>query len=148
MPLHADLALELVADILPYVEFQTGKNSTKHFSLIGRKFATDDSTADLSYLKNPPSGYQEPAVDIIGGFNEVAANISSGAFPNEYEFMANLWKVFNSAHDGHFRFLPDILVKALLFRRNVDLVSVSMDGFEIPQIFTHSMSLHLLHLAY
>lgn len=69
----------------------------------------------------------------------MAANISSGAYANEYEFMTNLWKVFNSAHDGHFRFLPDILDKALQFRRNVDLVSVSSDGFEIPKIFTRSM---------
>lgn len=117
----------------------SSEESVFFFSVAGRKFVADELTVDLSYLKDPPSGYQEPAVDIIAGFNEVAANISSGAYPNEYEFMANLWKVFNSAHDGHFRFLPDILVKALLFRRNVDLVSVSTDGFEIPKIYTHSM---------
>lgn len=51
--------------------------------------------------------------------------------------MADLWQLVNSAKDGHFRFLPDILSKALRFNRNVAIVSVSMDG-AAPKIYTHS----------
>ena len=51
--------------------------------------------------------------------------------------MADLWKLVNSAKDGHFRFLPDILSKALKFTRNIAIVSVSMDGGS-PKIYTHS----------
>lgn len=73
--------------MLPFVEWQT----------------------TLDYLKAPPKGYTEPAVDIMAGFADVLANISSKIYQNEYDFQAHLWKVVNSAHDGHFRFLPDLL---------------------------------------
>ena len=62
-----------------------------------------------AYLKDPPEGYTEPAVDLKEGFAAVIANISSGVYETEYQFQASLWKVVNSAHDGHFRFLPDLL---------------------------------------
>lgn len=58
-------------------------------------------------------------------------------YPNEYQFMVDLWKLVNSAKDGHFRFLPDILSKALKFNRNVAIVSISIDG-GAPKIYTHS----------
>lgn len=42
---------------------------------------------------------------------------------------------FNLAHNGHFRFMPDLLGKALSFGRPRALVSVSSDGVEIPQVY-------------
>lgn len=89
-------------------------------------------------MKAPPAGgYLEPATDLITGFYNIIANIKSGIYQNEYQFMASLWKLVNSAKDGHFRFLPDILSKALKFNRNVAIVSISMEG-ESPKIYTHS----------
>lgn len=87
MPLHASEAKALVESMLPFIEWQT----------------------TLNYLDNPPPGYTEPATDLRAGFAEVIANITSGAYATEYQFQASLWKVVNSAHDGHFRFLPDLL---------------------------------------
>ncbi len=87
MTLHASQAKTLVEAMLPFVEWQT----------------------TIEYLKDPPKGYTEPATDLRAGFAAVIANISSGVYENEYEFQAQLWKVVNSAHDGHFRFLPDLL---------------------------------------
>jgi hypothetical protein len=93
---------------------------------------------DIEYLKAPPAGgYLEPATDLLTGFAKVIANIKNGIYANEYSFMVDLWKLVNSAKDGHFRFLPDILSKALKFNRNVAIVSISMDG-EAPKIYTHS----------
>jgi hypothetical protein len=95
-------------------------------------------STDITFLKAPPAdGYLEPAIDLLPGFYNVMANIKSGIYPNEYQFMASLWKLVNSAKDGHFRFLPDILSKALKFNRNVAIVSISMDG-GAPKIYTYS----------
>ena len=91
---------------------------------------------DVSYLKNPPSGYLEPAVDVWGSLNVILTNIGSGTYANEYEFQADLFRTFNLAKDGHFRFFPDLLTKALEFGRTVGLVSVSLDGVEIPKVYT------------
>lgn len=87
VPLHAEQAKAFVEAVLPFVEWQT----------------------TIDYLKDPPAGYTEPAVDLRAGFATVIANISSGAYKTEYEFQSQLWKVVNSAHDGHFRLLPDLL---------------------------------------
>lgn len=87
VPLQARQAHDLVEAMLPFVEWQT----------------------TLAYLKAPPKGYTEPGVDIRAGFAAVIANITSRVYQTEYEFQAQLWKVVNSAHDGHFRFLPDLL---------------------------------------
>jgi hypothetical protein len=43
--------------------------------------------------------------------------------------------LFQSVHDGHFRFAPDLLSKAVQFRRPVSIVSVSMDGVEVPKVY-------------
>jgi hypothetical protein len=95
-------------------------------------------TTDINYLKDPPvGGYLEPATDLLTGFANVEANIKSSVYSNEYQFMADLLKLFNSAKDGHFRFLPDILSKALKFNRNVAIVSISVDG-GAPKIYTYS----------
>ena len=95
-------------------------------------------STDIEYLKAPPAGgYLEPATDLLTGFANVEANIKSGVYLNEYQFMADLWKLVNSAKDGHFRFLPDILSKALKFNRNVAIVSISMDG-GAPKIYALS----------
>jgi hypothetical protein len=92
---------------------------------------------DIEYLKAPPAGgYLEPATDLLTGFSNVIANIKSGKYPNEYQFMVDLLKLVNSAKDGHFRFLPDILSKAFTFNRNVAIVSISMDG-GAPKIYTY-----------
>jgi hypothetical protein len=40
-------------------------------------------------------------------------------------------------HDGHFRFVPDLLSK-VAFRRRVQLVSVSRDGVELPRVYVKS----------
>ena len=89
-------------------------------------------------MKDPPAGYQEPAVDVLGNFNEVLANISSSAYTSEHDFQAHLLDVFNSVHDGHFRFVPDLLAKAITFRRPIGLVSVSLDGVSEPKVYGYS----------
>jgi hypothetical protein len=118
-----------------------GKAASQHFySLKGlvEKVTNRITSTDITFLKTPPAdGYLEPATDLLTGFYNVIANIKNGVYLNEYQFMANLWKLINSAKDGHFRFLPDILSKALKFNRNVAIVSISMDGGS-PKIYTYS----------
>ncbi|CZR64528.1 uncharacterized protein PAC_14426 [Phialocephala subalpina] len=115
VPLHATQATTLVEAMLPFIEWQT----------------------TTAYLKDPPEGYTEPAVDLKAGFAAVLANISSGVYETEYQFQASLWKVVNSAHDGHFRFLPDLLSKAIGFRRPLPLVSVSFDEVSSPKVYSY-----------
>ena len=48
------------------------------------KYLQFEST--LAYLKNPPSSYEYPPIDIIGALNNVSATAASGGFKSQYEF--------------------------------------------------------------
>ncbi|KAI1003333.1 hypothetical protein K3495_g4878 [Podosphaera aphanis] len=112
VPLNPNDASALVKSIFPYVEWQS----------------------DLAYLKNPPSGYLMPPVDVRKELRRVLSNVHQKKYANEHEFQIDLFDVFQSVHDGHFRYVPD-LVGAIQFRRTVGIVSVSKDGVEVPKIY-------------
>lgn len=85
-----------------------------------------------------------PGIDLQESFHDILRGIKSGEFRNEYEFQVNLFSTFNLAHDGHFRFAPDLMSR-IQFRRRVQLVSVSRDGIEIPRIYVRGMIISMLH---
>lgn len=95
-------------------------------------------------MKSPPPGYLLPAVDIRAGFQAILQNVSDGAYTSEYEFQAAILKLVNSVHDAHFRFLPDLLSKAITFSRPLSLVSVSIDGKASPKIYTTGKSVYCI----
>jgi hypothetical protein len=37
----------------------------------------------LAYLKSPPEGYQQPAVDLLAGLQDIKDNITAGAYQNQ-----------------------------------------------------------------
>lgn len=90
----------------------------------------------LDYLKDPPSDYAYPAIDIIKEFQNITDSIESGVYEKEYEYATEIYRVVQQSHDGHFSFQPDILFSAFEFVRTASLVSVSMDGKELPQVFS------------
>lgn len=90
----------------------------------------------LAYLKDPPASYGLPAVDIMGGMDAIAANVSAGTFASEYDFQKSMVLLISQAHDGHFGYRPDVF-KAFTFRNDLlaDMVSVSMDGKQMPKLY-------------
>lgn len=115
--------------ILPYVEWQSGTNSRPIIR------SMELTPSDISYLKAPPSGYLMPAIDIQESLNTIITNIGTGVYATEHAFQTDLLKTFQAVHDGHFRFAPDLIAKAVQFRRPLQIVSVSRDGVEIPKVY-------------
>ncbi|CAG8957834.1 hypothetical protein HYFRA_00000174 [Hymenoscyphus fraxineus] len=97
-------AQALVDAVKPYVEWQS----------------------DLAYLKDPPSDYPFPPVDIVESLKAVENNLTAGKYRNEIQFQTALFKVFTQAHDGHFDFFPDALTRAFVYRRPMSLVSYAL----------------------
>ncbi|GAB1318446.1 Tail specific protease domain-containing protein [Madurella fahalii] len=99
-----------------------------------KAFAQWQST--LAWLKNPPRTYPFPAVDIIGGLDDIASRAAAGGFNSEYDFQLAIVQLITSTHDGHFSYYPDIF-RAFSFRNGLamDLVSVSVDGIEVPKLY-------------
>ncbi|KAL9620338.1 MAG: hypothetical protein Q9160_005137 [Pyrenula sp. 1 TL-2023] len=119
VPLHATEATELLDSILPYVQWQS----------------------TLSYLKAPPAEYVEKIqgpVDIYGEIAAIRDRVTSGAYQSEYEFGFALYRVFQTAHDGHFAYSPDVVSGVFTFGRPVILVSASPDGQAVPEIYVYT----------
>jgi hypothetical protein len=116
IPFNATSGKKLIGDIRPYVEWQS----------------------TLTQLKNPPAEYVEKiqqAVDIRGGLDKIVKDIDAGTFKNEYEFGWSLYSLIQSAHDGHFTYLVDVVASIFNWGRPVPLVSVSEDGKQLPAVF-------------
>ncbi|KAF1917934.1 hypothetical protein BDU57DRAFT_181818 [Ampelomyces quisqualis] len=116
VPFNATSGKQLIAAIRPYIDWQS----------------------TLSQLKNPPAEYVEkvqPPIDIIGGLDQIDSRIDAGTFHSEYDFGWTLYTLIQSAHDGHFSYIPDIVGNIFNFGRRVALVSVSEDGDKLPSVF-------------
>lgn len=116
IPLNATSGKKLIAAIRPYIDWQS----------------------TLTQLKNPPAEYAEkvqPPVDIIGGLDQIVGDIDSGRFKNEYDFGWALYTLIQSAHDGHFSYIPDSVSQIFNWGRPIPLVSVSEDGKQLPSVF-------------
>lgn len=116
VPFNATSGKLLIESIKPYIEWQS----------------------TLTVLKNPPAEYVEkvqPAVDIMGGLDQIVNDIDSGKFTNEYNFGWALYTLIQSAHDGHFSYVPDSVGGIFQWGRRVPLVSVSEDGEQLPAVF-------------
>lgn len=89
----------------------------------------------LAYLKNPPVGYQQPAVDIVGELQRIQDQIEAGSYTNQYDFEVDVQQnVVYSMNDGHVSLSAGIL-SAFSFASPVEIVSVSVDGKQAPKVF-------------
>ncbi|QIW99833.1 hypothetical protein AMS68_005351 [Peltaster fructicola] len=96
--------------------------------------ATVKFQSTLAYLKNPPPGALYPAVDLLGGIDDVASKLKSGYFQNEFDFQYELYGLSKSAHDFHFNLYVDI-TQIFRWRRSESLISVSKDSLSLPEIY-------------
>ncbi|KAL9057637.1 MAG: hypothetical protein Q9162_002252 [Coniocarpon cinnabarinum] len=91
-----------------------------------------------SYLVDPPEGYLEPASDINGNLNAIISKAQAGGYDNEYDLEFDLYEVFQTTHDGHFRYTPNLVGSIFRYGRTIPLVSVSSDGQALPQVYVYA----------
>lgn len=82
----------------------------------------------LAYLKNPPDGYDNPPVDILGGLADIRNKVSENSYSNQYDFEVEIASLLNSGRDGHLGFDGPVFAGAVRWRRAFILVSLSVDG--------------------
>ncbi|KAI9698904.1 MAG: hypothetical protein M1820_007325 [Bogoriella megaspora] len=87
-----------------------------------------------AYLKDPPPTYEPAAVDLFSVLNNIKGKALSGQYVNEYDFELEVYNLFVAGRDGHLGFEPS-LVGNFGIKRNVELVSVSSDGIQLPKIY-------------
>ena len=85
-------------------------------------------------MKDPPSSYQQPAIDILAGLEQIQKDVANGAFPNQYAFEATLQNLVYSAHDAHFQLEAGILA-AFTLLSPYSIVALSEDGVQTPKVY-------------
>ena len=78
-----------------------------------------------------------PAVDIIGGLQEIRQNASNGVYSSQYSFQAAVGELILKAQDGHFTYIPALLT-TFRYLNDVPLVSISEDGLSLPKVYIGS----------
>lgn len=81
-------------------------------------------------------------MDLIAGLSELQDAVNNGAFANQYEFKMALQLLLVSAHDAHLYLNAGILA-AFTFASPHDIVSLSIDGIELPKVYLASACLQV-----
>jgi hypothetical protein len=118
VPFNKTAALAYMDSIRPYVDWQTS----------------------IEYLKDPPSEYAskiQPAYDFYANWNSIRSKASAGTYASEYAFGHDVYEAFHMAHDGHFVVYTDSYNTIFSYGRKTPLVSVSLDGVSIPEVFVY-----------
>ncbi|KAL6702625.1 hypothetical protein ACN47E_001294 [Coniothyrium glycines] len=94
----------------------------------------------ITYLKDPPQGWPNEAVDIMGGLDNIKSRVNNGEYSNEYDFENDIASLLVSAHDGHLNFNGMAYTGAFQWRRSsrIALISASRDGSSTPQVWAYS----------
>lgn len=93
----------------------------------------------LVILKNPPAQSRQVAIDIFKGLDDIKANISRGAYKDEYTFQQDISLLLIRARDDHLGWKADISGVFTFVRPQIALVSVSSNGTSVPHIYSFGM---------
>nr|OQO24371.1 hypothetical protein B0A51_06442 [Rachicladosporium sp. CCFEE 5018] len=119
IPFNSSAAVALMDSLRPYLNWQT----------------------TISYLKSPPAEYAakvQGPYDFYANFDRIHESAKANAYPYEYAFGFDVYELFQVAHDGHFVYYPDSVTAVFSFGRRTPLVSVSVDGVAIPEVYAYS----------
>lgn len=88
----------------------------------------------LAYLKDPPEGYQQPAVDVLQELTDIQQRIDSGFYKSQYAFEADFQLLAYALNDGHVTLSAGIL-SSFSFASPYEVSSVSIDGKQPPKVY-------------
>ncbi|KAI1423452.1 hypothetical protein F5Y12DRAFT_529349 [Xylaria sp. FL1777] len=113
VPVHKEPAIRLLDELKPFLEWQS----------------------DQAFLKDPPSDYPYPPVDIMGEVENIRSDLEADKYSGEIEWQEDLYKsITGKPHNGHLSYHPDLLSVPFEWVRPWTLVSVSEDGITLPVI--------------
>lgn len=115
MPFESDKAVDFATSLKKWFQFH--------------------STVDV--LKDPPAGYLSPAVDVLGGMDDIIQLAKANSYASHYAFESAINNLIAQANDGHLS-INGLCTQNFIFQRPQGLVSLSEDGVELPQLYIDS----------
>lgn len=97
----------------------------------------------LVYLRNPPAGYQQSAVDVQHEINVIKSKVDLGAYKSQYTLEADLKVLVSSIHDNHV-ILDSGILSAFKYASPYSIISLLEDGVREPKIYLQE---HIIEAA-
>ncbi|KAK7219617.1 hypothetical protein V2G26_007620 [Clonostachys chloroleuca] len=91
----------------------------------------------LGFLKNPPASYQQPSIDVMAYLDHIDEKAKQNKYANFYEYESDMSLMAYQVHDQHFRLRNGGMYQFRWYLPD-DIVSVSRDGQELPQVYVYS----------
>ncbi|KAK4497275.1 hypothetical protein PRZ48_011725 [Zasmidium cellare] len=94
----------------------------------------------MEKIKDPPAEYAEKVqapYDFWAEWERIYATAKADHYDNEHQFGFDLYEAFQKTHDGHFVLYPDSVAEVFTWSRRTPLVSVSVDGVSIPEVYVY-----------
>ena len=138
-PIQSGRACAQIADVvqkselqLPSVQAELALACLKSVPIAqGNASSTVDSLkqmvefqSTLSYLKKPPKGWPNEAVDVMAGLDNIKSKVDDGGYSNEYDFENDIASLFVKAHDGHLAFNGMAYSGVFKWRRSRQVIPV------------------------
>lgn len=90
----------------------------------------------LAFLKSPPAGYQQPAVDVVGVMDRIKANVTAGYYTTQYQFEQEVQGLVFAIHDFHTELRSGIMAPIWFGSgSSYSISAASLDGKEAPKIY-------------
>ncbi|PPJ55114.1 hypothetical protein CBER1_01536 [Cercospora berteroae] len=100
-----------------------------------------ESESDLLYLNSSQPARLYPDVDLLAGLDTLQQRLGEDYYSNEFDFQADIARLFASAYNGHLVYVPDIVgvfsLAHVLDDQLFSLVSVSSDGTSLPDVYAY-----------
>jgi hypothetical protein len=149
-PIETSQACDQIAEFVAntYEEFPVVDSELAYACLKSMPFKSQDASttvdeikkmiqfqSTISYLKDPPQGWPNEAVDLVAGLDDIKSKIND--YSNEFDFETDIAALMVKAHDGHLAWNGMASSGAFRWRRssNIALISASRDGSEVPKIW-------------
>ena len=89
----------------------------------------------LKRSQAPPPDYPYPPIDVLAGLDGIATKAAEGGFSSQYAFDQALAQLTTAAHEGH-PYGTLCTSAAILYFRSVDFMSLSVNGIQLPLVYT------------
>ena len=134
--LPAQIPAQLAYDCLQSVPINATQ-ATRLVDSLGQFLAFHSG---ITYLKNPPSSYLMPAIDVYATLDQIRANVTGGSYRGEWDFSVALANLIAQMHDDHMSWNSDAFLSGFNWTRPVALASVSPDGVTLPKVYVYGTS--------
>lgn len=90
---------------------------------------------------DPPPAYPVPGIDLKAGLDDIKKKAVENVYRSQFDFDSDVVKLILAARDEHLS-VEMCSINVVQFTNDYPLVSISKNGIDLPEVYTHRELLH------